>query len=57
MTTNESREDYPRARTVAKALKAFRPATFEREKFEALKDTFGMFSTNAKAALRIYEEA
>jgi hypothetical protein len=57
MTTDESRDGYPRARTVAKALKAFRPATFEREKLEALKATFGMFSTNAKTALRIYEEA
>ena len=57
MTAHESRDDYPRARTVAKALKVFRPATFEREKLEALKSTFGIFPTNAKAILRIYEEA
>ena len=57
MTLAEEQKDYPRARTVIRAMQERRPAQLDRERYEMLKGSFDrMFGHNARKCLEVIEQ-
>ncbi len=56
-TFDEARIDYPKMRTVIRALLVYRPEQVERERREMLKASFGsLFGHNARKVLTVIEQ-
>ena len=56
MSSAEKALDYPRARTVIRAMMIHRPAQLEQDRREMVRASFGsMFGHNAKECLRVIE--
>lgn len=56
MTINEEHAGFPRARTVIRAMRVYRPDSLLREHRDSLRGIFGMFHGNARRMLLLLEE-